>query len=158
MHFSDNKEKQIYDNWLAATIDCLHGIKLGSSSQLEMNKNIRVVHIPKGVLVMDIKKIEEINMRLILRAIFEGNTIILLEDSKSICAALSALFPAGVLNICLEVDSIGTISGRQDIHVFKGTEEIYPVFTHLPVQDTNALNYSRPDIFRKVTLTKNIWN
>lgn len=106
------------------------------------------------------KKLEDHYIKFIFSSIFEGNTIVLMGNcqTKSICTALSKIFPPGILNVCSELDDLGTISGRRDVTVFVGSDEVNPVFTHLPIQDNPTVNCSLANVFRKVTLVKNIWN
>lgn len=161
---SENKNTQWVDSWIRTMSECILGKHKSGTTASESEKNI-TLRVPKGVLIIiPQKKLDDNTLKFLLAAIFEGNSIVLVDDSEStsIPVALAKLFPMGVLNICAGVDEISVIvSGRQDVHIFVGTEEVNPVFTRLVVQD-----YSYSEIgteswvnkISKVTYIKNIWN
>lgn len=148
--------------WIGAILECI--CSAHTSTSFDNNKNVTSLRLPKGVIVMDSKgKIEQHNIKLIVSAIFEGNTFILINDIelKSVYTNLCKLFPHGVFEICSDLDVIGKISGRLDISVFIGNEELNPALKHLPLQDTTnstSTHNSWVNILKKVTFVKNVWN
>lgn len=153
-------------SWLTSTLkhvytaikDCYKGNISSTISRYHLTSACA----PRGIVVID--KHENLNIQLILTALFEGNSLILLGlegDFENTFKFLSQKLPNSVLNIVpYDQSHVKKLAANKQIGVFFGNDSDH-IFGSLPLRDSKnyrAVSDVREDLYGKIVYIKNVWS
>lgn len=168
----ENKSKiisKVPDAWLVNLLQTIEGgvsVIPGIGGTLSINGfNVTSSKEPKGVLVIETRTdIDTHCWKLIIAALLEGNSVILLNESAatvSLYQDISKQFPAGVLSVLpYSLDAVKTCSLHKELDGYFSNESNI-IFSLLPLSESKIFGFTSDDWednFRKVILVKNVWS
>ncbi|KAJ8943706.1 hypothetical protein NQ314_009679 [Rhamnusium bicolor] len=149
------------ENWITDIYECITDSNMQSYSISQLGFNITSLRDPRGVVGIEtIKEFDAHNIKLILSALFEGNSVILLNNCNNaqfFYTKFSQMLPSGVLNVFpYNLENVKTIAVHKELNAYFG-DGMNPIFSFLPIKDckvfTNVLN-DWADVYKKVTFFK----
>ncbi|XP_066149483.1 phenylacetaldehyde dehydrogenase-like [Euwallacea fornicatus] len=128
--------------------------------------SVNCLKYPRGILVIETRSsIEYHPVKLLLAALYEGNSVILLNESpetQGFYKELGQQLPLGLLSVVpFSLDAAATASRHKDLNAYFSRENM--LFESLPLREskifeciTSELNWEH--VFNLVTVIKNIWS
>ncbi|RZC37711.1 aldehyde dehydrogenase 5, mitochondrial-like [Asbolus verrucosus] len=156
------------EKWVDDWIVSVHEYNLnhrGESFATHKGYNVISFREPFGVVTIEaLEDIESHNKKLIIAALIEGNSVIVLNDSKAAIpfySSISQLLPKDVFVVVpLVQDAVKIAALHKELGVYFG-EKGGSVFWSLPLKSSSkfkVVNFDKWDHVRdKVTLIKNVW-
>ncbi|KAJ8945696.1 hypothetical protein NQ318_012415 [Aromia moschata] len=133
-------------------------------SQTQSGFNVSSFREPRGVIAIETKNVDTHNVKLIIGALFEGNSVVLLNESEPTQAFYKELcrrLPNSILTVVpYNLDNVATAAGHKGLSAYLG-HGANPVFSVLPVNEARIftnISGDQMDVYARVTYCKNVWS
>ncbi|XP_044257777.1 betaine aldehyde dehydrogenase-like [Tribolium madens] len=163
-----NKTWGLPENWINNWVTIIHDYISNQSSNIVKKKksfNVVAIREPCGVIAIENSEDKEMhNKKLIIAALIEGNSVIILNDAKDtndFYTFVTKLLPKGVLTLVSHSQEATKIAAlHKELNVYIG-EKNNKVFCSLPLKTSSKFKVVKTDewylIRNKVTLVKSVW-
>ncbi|XP_066246096.1 (Z)-2-((N-methylformamido)methylene)-5-hydroxybutyrolactone dehydrogenase-like [Euwallacea similis] len=128
--------------------------------------SVNSLKYPRGILAIETRPpFESHPVKLLLAALYEGNSVILLNESpetQDFYQEIAKQFPLGLLSVIpFSLDAVATASRHKELNAYFSRENV--IFGSLPLRESKifqriASNLDWEHVFNLVTVVKNIWS